>query len=72
MMLTPRNKLLKNASGFCRGIHSNCNMIYLRQNLFSLHRQGDRVNCNIFVLFRQRCHVLQATYRHFSVDDEIN
>ena len=72
MMLSPRNKLLKNASGFCRGIHSNCNMIYLRQNLFSLDRQGVRGYCNKFVLFRQRGHVLQAVNRHFFVDDEIN
>ena len=43
---------------FCRGIHNNCNMIYLNQNLFTIGRQRVRENCNLFILFEQRGKVL--------------
>ena len=36
---------------FCRG---NCNMIYLKQNIFSADRQNVRENCNLFIFFEQR------------------
>ena len=55
---------------FHRGRHSNCNMIYLNQNLFSLDRQSVRESCNKFVLIRQRGHVLQTIQRDFLNDDE--
>ena len=47
----PKQPIIKEY--FCRGIHTNCNMIYLNQNLFSLDRRGVRENCNLFILFEQ-------------------
>ena len=66
----PKKQIIKEY--FCSGRHSNCNMIYLNQNLFSFDRQSVRENCNIFILNRQRGHVLQAKHRDFFNDDESN
>ena len=57
---------------FCRGRHNNCNMIYLNQNLFSLHRQNVRENCTLFILFEHRGNVLQSIHRDFFNDVELN
>ena len=59
----PREPIIR--KHFCRGRHNNCNMIYLNQNLFSLDRQGDRENCNMFVLFEHRGNVLHRLYNEF-------
>ena len=50
---------------FCRGRHSNCNMIYLNQNLFSLGRQNVRENSNLFILLEQRGKALTSIYHDF-------
>ena len=50
---------------FCRGRHSNCKMIYLNQNLFSLGRQNVRENSNLFILFEQRGKALTSIYHEF-------
>ena len=50
---------------FCRGRHSNCNMIYLNQNLFTIDRQSVRKNSNLFILFEQRGKVLISIYQDF-------
>ena len=39
---------------FCRGRHSHCNMIYLKQNIFSADRKNVRENCNQFIFFEER------------------
>ena len=39
---------------FCRGRHSNCNMIYLKQNILSADRQKVRENYILFIFFEQR------------------
>ena len=36
---------------FCRARHENCDMIYLKQNIFSENRQNVRENCNLFSFF---------------------
>ena len=46
----------------CRGRHSNCKMIYLKQNIFSADRQNVIENCNVFVFFEQRGRVTTAIY----------
>ena len=53
---------------FCRGRHKNCNMMYLKQNLFSLDRQSVRENCNLFSLFEQRGKVLATIYQDFFIN----
>ena len=50
---------------FCRGRNSNCNMIYLKQNIFSADRQNVRENCNIFIFFEQRGRATTAIYHDF-------
>ena len=57
---------------FCRGRHNNCNMIYLNQNLFSLDRQSVRENCNLIILFEQRCKVLISIYQDFFNNVELS
>ena len=57
---------------FCRGRHSNCNMIYLNQNLFSLDRQSVRENCNLIILFEQRGKVLASIHQDFSNNVELS
>ena len=61
---------------FCRGRHSHCNMIYLKQNIFSAVRQNVRENCNHFIFFEQRgrfttaidwfCYRVELSYDNFS------
>ena len=36
---------------FCRARHENCDMIYLKQNIFSVDRQNVRENCNLFIIY---------------------
>ena len=39
---------------FCRASHENCDMIYLKQNIFSADKQNVRENCNfLFSLNKQ-------------------
>ena len=40
-------------------------MIYHNQNPFTIDRENDRENCNLFVLFEQRGKVLLPIYQHF-------
>ena len=70
MMLELNNQLLKNI--FFGGRHSNCNMIYHNQNLFSLDRQSVRENCNLFILFEQRGKVLASIYQGFFNNFELS
>ena len=39
---------------FCRGRHSNCNMIYLNQKIFSADRKKVREIFNLFIFIEQR------------------
>ena len=57
---------------FCRGIHSNCNMIYLNQNLFTIDRQSVRENCNLIILFEQRGKALISIYQDFFNNVELS
>ena len=66
----PREQILKEY--FCRGKHSNCNMIYPNQNLFSSDRQNVRENFTAIILFQQRCNVLQSKHRDFFNDFELS
>ena len=50
---------------FCRGRHSNCNMIYFKRNIFSAYRQNVRENCNLFIFFEQRGRGTSAIYHDF-------
>ena len=50
---------------FCRGRHSNCNMIYLKQNISSADRQNVRENCNLFIFFEQRGGATTAIHHDF-------
>ena len=50
---------------FCRGRHNNCNRIHLNQNLFTIDSQKVRENCNLLILFEQRCKVLVSIYQDF-------
>ena len=34
---------------FCRGRYSNCNMIYLKQNILSADRRNVGENCNLYL-----------------------
>ena len=38
---------------FCRDRHKNCDMIYLKQNIFSADRQNVRENCNLFIFVEE-------------------
>ena len=52
---------------FCRARHENCDMIYLKQNIFSADRQNDRENCNLFIFLEQRGKAITAIYYdHFT------
>ena len=50
---------------FCRGRHSNCIMIYPKQNIFSADRQNVRENCNPLIFFGQRGRATTAIYHDF-------
>ena len=50
---------------FCRGRHSNFNMIYLKQSTFSADRQNVRENSNLFIFFEQRGRATTAIYHDF-------
>ena len=52
---------------FCRARHKNCDMIYLKQNLFSADRQNVRENGNLFVFFEQTGRSISSIYyNHFN------
>ena len=52
---------------FCRARHENCDMIYLKQKIFSADRQNVRENCNLYFFFEQTGKVITAIYYdHFS------
>ena len=49
---------------FCRARHENCDMIYLKQNIFSADRQNVRENC---IFFEQTGKAVTAIYYdHFT------
>ena len=53
---------------FCRGKNSNCNMIYLKQNIYSADRQNVRElleNCILFNFFEQKGRITTAIYHDF-------
>ena len=55
---------------FCRGRHSNCNMICLKQNIFSADRQNVRENCNLFIFFQQTGRATTAIYIMISLIEQ--
>ena len=57
---------------FCRGRRNNCNMFYLKQNIFSTNRQKVRENCNLFILFKQRGKVLETIYHDIINEGELS
>ena len=48
---------------FCRATNENCDMIYLKQNIFSADRQNVRENCNLFIFFEQTGKAITAYMR---------
>ena len=51
----------------CRARHEDCDMIYLKQNIFSADRQNVRENCNLFIFFEQTGKAVTAIYYdHFT------
>ena len=53
---------------FCRARHENCDMIYLKQKIFSADRQNSGENCNLFIFFEQTGKATMALYSdHFNV-----
>ena len=44
----------------CR--QENCDMIYLKQHVFSADRQNVRENCNLFIFFEQTGKAITAIY----------
>ena len=56
-----------NKGYFCRARHENCDIIYLKQNIFSADRQNVRENCNLFIFFEQMGKAIPAIhYDHFT------
>ena len=52
---------------FCRDRHENCDMIYLKQNIFSADRQNVEENYNLFIFFEQTGKAITALYYdHFT------
>ena len=52
---------------FCRARHENCDMIYLKQNIFSAARHNVRENCYLFIFFEQTGKSITAIYYdHFT------
>ena len=47
---------------FCRARNENCDMIYLKQNIFSADRQNVRENSNLFIFFGQTGKAITAIY----------
>ena len=45
---------------FCK--HENCDMIYLKQNIFPPDRQNVRAKCNLFIFFEQTGKAVTALY----------
>ena len=50
---------------FSRGRHCNCNMIFVKQNIFSADRQNVREDCNLCIFFEQRGSATTAIYHDF-------
>ena len=57
---------------FCRGRHSNCEMIYLKPNTSTADRQKVLANCNLFILIEQRGKDLMSIYHDFSNNVELS
>ena len=52
---------------FCRTRHENCDLIYLKQNIFSAGRQNVRENCNLFFFLEQTGKAITTIYYdHFT------
>ena len=52
---------------FCRAGHENCDMIYLKQNIFSADRPNARENCNLLISSEQTGKAITAKYDdHFA------
>ena len=52
---------------FCRARHENCDMIYLKQNIFSTDRQNVREKFNLFVFFELTGRAIYSIYYdHFT------
>ena len=66
----PREPIVREYFG--RASHNSGNIIYLKQNLISLDRQGVRGNCNIFVLFEKKGNVLHTLYKDFFKETKID
>ena len=47
---------------FCRARHEKCDMIYLKQNIFSADGQNVRENCNLFIFFEKMGKAITAIY----------
>ena len=56
---------------FCRDRHSDFNVMFINQNLFSLDRQNVRENCNLFILFKQRGSVVYQLYKDYFNESEL-
>ena len=53
---------------FCRARQENCDMIYLKQNIFSADRQNVRENCNLFIFSEQTGKAITAIYYDHILD----
>ena len=56
---------------FCRGRHSNCNTIYLKQNILSADRQNVRDDFNLFIFFEQEVELPQLHIIIFLIDKNL-
>ena len=51
----------------CRARHENCDMIYLKPNIFSADRLNVRENCNLFFFYEQTGKdITSINYDHFT------
>ena len=57
---------------FCRARHENCDMIYLKQNIFSADRQIVREKCNLFIFFEQTGKIITAIYYDHFTGSQLN
>ena len=57
---------------YCRGRHSNCDVIYISQSYFRLPRQTIRENTNFIILFPQDMKNVNHIYADHCTDIDIN
>ena len=57
---------------FCRARHENCDMIYLKQNIFSADRENVRENCNLFIFFEQTGKATTAIYYDYFTGSQLS